>query len=97
MKAEADLRRRVARLDWETIAASLDEKGYASTPPILTARECTWLIGLYPDRERFRKKVDMTHLRFGVGEYKYLADPLPTLVEDLRAACYPRLAQIANR
>ena len=92
-----DLRRRIEQLDWELIERSLDQDGYATTPPILTARQCASLISLYPDRERFRKKVDMTRLRFGVGEYKYFAAPLPPLVEDLRAACYPRLAAIANR
>jgi uncharacterized protein len=97
MTAAIDLRRRIEQLDWELIERSLDEHGYATTPPILTARQCASLISLYPNRDRFRKKVDMTRLRFGVGEYKYFAAPLPPLVEDLRAACYPRLATIANR
>ncbi len=89
--------RRIERLDWERIEQSLDEQGYATTPALLTAQQCESLIALYPDRERFRKKVDMTRLRFGVGEYKYFADPLPPIVAELRAAFYPRLAPIANR
>ncbi|MGO9061129.1 MAG: 2OG-Fe(II) oxygenase [Candidatus Binataceae bacterium] len=89
--------RRLQRLDWERIEQALDRDGYATTPPILTARQCASLVSLYPDRERFRKKVDMGRLRFGVGEYKYFAAPLPPLVADLRATCYPRLAPIANR
>lgn len=97
MMAAIDLRRRIEQLDWELIERSLDEHGYATTLPILTARQCASLISLYPNRDRFRKKVDMTRLRFGVGEYKYFAAPLPPLVADLRAACYPRLATIANR
>ena len=39
----------------------------------------------------------MARLRFGVGEYKYFADPLPPVVEELRAICYQRLAPIADR
>jgi uncharacterized protein len=89
--------RRIERLDWERIEQSLDTNGYATTPPILNARQCVELIGLYPQRERFRKKVDMARLRFGVGEYKYFADPLPPVVQELRAVFYRRLAPIANR
>jgi hypothetical protein len=97
MTAPIDLRRRIEELDWERIEQALEGDGYATTPPILTARQCASLISLYPNRDRFRKKVDMTRLRFGVGVYKYFAAPLPALVEDLRTACYPRLAVIANR
>lgn len=97
MGESSDLRRRIERLEWARIEQSLDERGYATTPPLLSARQCAELVGLYPQRERFRKKIDMARLRFGVGEYKYFADPLPTVVEDLRALCYERLAPIADR
>ncbi len=39
----------------------------------------------------------MARFRFGVGEYKYFAAPLPPLVAALRAHLYRRLAPIANR
>ena len=39
----------------------------------------------------------MARYRFGLGEYKYFAEPLPPLVAALRAEAYPRLAPIANR
>ena len=44
------------------------------------------VIALYPDRECFRSRVVMERLRYGVGEYKYFARPMPPLVEDLRTA-----------
>ncbi len=39
----------------------------------------------------------MARYRFGVGEYKYFAEPLPPIVRDLRAEAYRCLAPIANR
>jgi len=39
----------------------------------------------------------MARLRFGMGEYKYFAAPLPALVAALRAHLYRHLAPIADR
>ena len=39
----------------------------------------------------------MARYRFGVGEYKYFAAPLPEPVAALRTALYRRLAPVANR
>lgn len=39
----------------------------------------------------------MERYRFGIGDYKYFADPLPELVTDLRSSAYPRLAEVANQ
>jgi hypothetical protein len=91
------IKERIGKLDWPRIGRDLDANGFALTGSILAADECAALIALYPDRERFRSRVDMTRLRYGVGEYKYFARPLPKLVEELRAALYPRLAPTANR
>ena len=87
---------RVGRIDWDRIHAMIEERGYATTAALLTAEECAELIGLYETRERFRSRVDMARLRFGVGEYKYFSNPLPAIVEQLREALYPRVAPIAN-
>jgi hypothetical protein len=88
---------RLDALDWKGIEESLGEYGYAKTTPVLTADECAELIALYPDEARFRSRIDMARYRFGVGDYKYFAHPLPPLVAALRAHAYPPLAAIANR
>jgi uncharacterized protein len=88
---------RLARLDWDAIERSLDDSGWSRTPPLLTHDECDELAALYGDDARFRSRVDMARYRFGVGEYKYFAEPLPPAVRDLRVEAYPRLAAIANR
>jgi hypothetical protein len=93
----ASLSERLGRLDWTGIGASLDEWGHARTPPLLAPAECAELRTLYDDEARFRSRVDMARFRFGVGEYKYFADPLPPLVHELRRRAYPPLAAIANR
>jgi uncharacterized protein len=92
-----DIAARLARLDWREIERSLWAWGYAKTPAILTESECDELVSLYPDEERFRSTVDMGRYKFGIGEYKYFAAPLPPLVEALRGAAYPPLAAIANQ
>ena len=88
---------RLARLDWADIGTSLDEWGHARTPALLTPSECAELRVLYADPARFRSRVDMARYRFGVGEYKYFADPLPQVVREMRERAYPPLGDIANR
>lgn len=97
MSLTRDIDERLLALDWRAIEASLWEWGSARTGPVLTPDECAELIALYADDSRFRSRVDMARYRFGVGEYKYFANPLPPLVEALREGAYPPLAAIANR
>ena len=92
-----DSKARLESLDWAEIERSLWEFGYARTPAVLTPEECAALIALYPDDARFRSRVDMAQYRFGLGDYKYFAAPLPPLVEALRVHAYPPLAAIANQ
>jgi hypothetical protein len=93
----ASIAERLAGLDWAEIGASLDERGHARTPALLTAAECAELRALYAEDGRFRSRVDMERYRFGVGEYKYFANPLPAAVRELREHAYPPLAIAANR
>ena len=92
-----DVETRLTALDWSAIEQSLWQHGYAKTPPVLTPDECAELVAMYGDEARFRSTVDMARYRFGVGEYKYFAAPLPEPVAALRTALYARLAPVANR
>jgi uncharacterized protein len=87
---------RVASLPWPELQSALDAQGFVQTPTVLSARECSKLAGLY-ESGRFRSTVVMARHRFGQGEYKYFANPLPDAVARLRAAFYPPLAEAANR
>ncbi|MGH7813004.1 MAG: 2OG-Fe(II) oxygenase [Candidatus Binataceae bacterium] len=88
---------RIAALEWARIEAELDAQGYALTGTILTVAECGGLIAIYPNRERFRSRIEMARLGYGAGEYKYFARPMPPIVERLRNSMYAKLAPIANR
>jgi len=88
---------RVEALDWSAMASGLDAQGCAVTGPLLTAEECAALAARYPEDKPFRSRVIMARHGFGRGEYKYFAYPLPGLIQELRTALYPRLAEIANR
>src|SRR3954454_18951128 len=92
-----DVGERIAALDWERLAATLDARGAAVTPPLLPPDECAGLVALYGDETRFRKRIEMARHGYGEGDYQYFARPLPPLVEALRAALYPPLAATANR
>jgi hypothetical protein len=88
---------RVDALDWAKIYADLDAQGWAVAPKLLSSDEADSIAGLYRQEQGFRSLVIMSRHGFGRGQYKYFSYPLPPLVEDLRAAVYPRLAPIANR
>ncbi|HLI11260.1 MAG TPA: 2OG-Fe(II) oxygenase [Alphaproteobacteria bacterium] len=93
----AEVRDRLAEIDWDAVAGALDARGYATLPALLNPEICRELAALYETEDRFRSRVVMQRHGFGSGEYKYLRYPLPSPVEALRRALYPRLAPIANR
>lgn len=88
---------RIAALDWSVVGGSLDELGCAPTAPVLTVEECGAVAGFYDDDTRFRSTVDMARHRFGEGQYRYFSRPLPGIVEELRAAFWPHLLDVARR
>ena len=87
---------RVAALPWPQLQDTLDSRGFAQTPAVLTASECRELAALY-ETGAFRSTIEMARHRFGEGQYRYFDRPLPDLVEHLRAGFYPPLAEAANR
>ena len=92
---EADTR--VPAAAWPALAATLDERGYAVLPQLLSPCECAALAAMYREPAHFRSRVVMARHGYGRGEYQYLAYPLPALVAELRETLYPPLAGIANR
>ena len=90
-----DLTDRIDAFDWEALTSSLDDRGFAVTPPVLSAGECRALATLF-DGDGFRSTIDMAHHRFGDGRYRYFAHPLPQPIAAARAAFYAHLAPVAN-
>ena len=94
---QAPLAERIAALPWPTLSEALDAHGNALVPGLLSGEECAALTARYDEQAAFRSRVVMSRYGFGSGEYKYYAYPLPAVVQDLRAAFYPRLVATANR
>jgi hypothetical protein len=84
-------------IDWPRLAADLDAHGCALVSGLLDRAICETVAGWYDEAARFRSTVVMARHGFGRGEYRYFADPLPDLVQELRIGLYPSLAAIANR
>jgi len=82
---------------WPLAEQSLDARGYAIIPGLLTAQECQALVAMYPQQELFRSRIVMARHHFGSGEYQYFRYPLPANVALLRASLYSRLYLLANR
>jgi hypothetical protein len=87
---------RLSELDWAALGDELDRWGFAVTPPLLDESQCRELSDLFEVDDAFRSTVVMSRHAFGEGTYRYFADPLPAVVQQLRAELYEPLAQIAN-
>jgi hypothetical protein len=86
----------VNALDWTKAKISIQDKGYAHIPAVLTERECLDLQSLYKNPDLYRSVINMQRYRFGKGEYKYFNYPLPTIIQTLRNNFYKPLVPIAN-
>jgi hypothetical protein len=71
-------------------------QGFSKVPGLLTQGQCEELQGLYGEGALFRSIINMQRYRFGKGEYKYFAYPLPGLLQELRSKYYTLLAPVAN-
>jgi len=94
--SEEAIAERLNGVTWQRVEADLDAYGGAVLEHLLAPGECDAVATMYPDDTVFRSRVVMARHGFGRGEYKYFRNPLPELVEGLRAHLYPRLAPIAN-
>jgi hypothetical protein len=87
---------RVSQYDWSTLSEEINSYGCAVIEKLLSPEECRQIAGLYPEEGPFRSQIHMARHGFGEGEYRYFKYPLPDLIESLRTALYPHLANIAN-
>ena len=71
-------------------------KGYARLGTLLSRGECEGLRSMYEEEEGFRGRIDMARYRFGRGEYRYFAYPLPRLVQQWRTSLYGTLLPTAR-
>src|SRR5215469_6177821 len=72
------------------------EQGYTSVGRVLSDDVCRELIAMYTEDARFRSSVVMERHNFGVGDYKYFANPLPRAIADVRERFYAELAPVVN-
>ncbi len=91
-----DLKTKLAATDWQSVTESMNEKGYAIIPEMLSDEQCNELIQEYNNEKLYRKTVVMERYRFGLGEYKYFDYPLPETIQIVRETIYPKLSPIAN-
>jgi hypothetical protein len=92
-----NIQRALAKIDWPRVGEAMHAKGYAHVSGVLTAQHCRQMIAGYDTPQLYRKTITMERYRFGLGEYKYFAYPLPEILQTIRETVYPKLAPIANQ
>src|SRR5215469_4853458 len=90
------IRQDTRNISWEQVRDRLYGSGFASLGRLLDAASCNAVSGWYDDDSLFRSHIEMARYRFGKGEYKYFAYPLPGVVAELRESLYRELAPIAS-
>jgi hypothetical protein len=86
----------VAALKWPALTKSLDDQGYAVTPPLLSTADCAELTAMYDRPEAWQSRTIQDSYRLGPGEYQLFRPPLLDTIATLRDDCYEHLAPIAN-
>ena len=87
----------VQTIDWTAVEAGLRARGHGPLGKLLSPGECAEVSAMYDAPDHFRSRVQMQQFRFGRGEYQYFANPLPSIVSELRSGLYASLAPIASR
>jgi uncharacterized protein len=82
---------------WQEVVSNLWSNGFGRLGNLLSREACESLRSLYSDSSAFRSRIDMARYRFGRGEYKYFAHPLPKIVDELRHMLYRNLYSTANQ
>lgn len=90
------MQQKIDSVDWSTVVETMNEKGFASVPKLLSEDQCENLKRNYNNPTAYRKTIVMERYRFGLGEYKYFNYPLPDLIQTIRLSVYSHLAPIAN-
>jgi oxygenase catalysing oxidative methylation of damaged DNA len=86
---------RLAAIDWSRLTTEIQDRGGATTGPLLTDAERRELVAAYERGELFRSTV-WRATASAAGEYRYFNYPLPGLVGQLGTNLYERLLSIAN-
>lgn len=83
-------------MKWSAVAEALHAEGWARLGKVLDAPTCRTLARGFGEAAPWRKTIDMARHRYGEGEYRYYAYPLPEPVAALRRELYAGLAPVAN-
>lgn len=89
--------KQIAGLPWPDLLHQLNQSGFARIPQLLAPEECHELSSQYHTGSLYRNTISMERYRFGRGEYKYFAYPLPPQIARIRTDVYTPLSQLANK
>jgi len=90
------IRHVIRKIPWSQVRDQLYGAGFSSLGTLLDEGTCDAISGSYDNDSLFRSRIEMARYRFGKGEYRYFAYPLPDIVAELREALYRGLAPIAS-
>jgi len=96
-RAPVDRRADLSTPEWARIHDDLDANGVALLTGVLAPATCADVAAMYDELTRFRSTIDMARYRFGEGQYRYFAAPLPDVVDELRHAFWPHVLEVARR
>ncbi len=83
-------------MDIAAVADALDAEGHAVVRGLLSGEQAASVVAMFDDDKRYRSTIDMARHGYGVGTYRYFANPLPDLVGALRSSLYEQLVPLAN-